>query len=228
MTHTSRILLCCLILSASLVNHAHADAIYKWQDADGVIHYGNVMPPQAAGRPVTTFDKRGLVIQKTGPAPTAEQRQQEEAQQASQAKQQRDLMEQKRHDSALLNTYSSANEIDIARRDNLQQIQQVITGIEAQMQPLLKKRQDMLDRNDNQPPTAGLQAERYQANEQRIQDLSGQLDNKKQELSATQARFDADKQRYIELTQSKQNGATGKPDSSSPVSPPATVPASSH
>ncbi len=224
MTHTCRIPLCHLVLFASLATCVHADPIYKWTDADGIVHYGNVMPAQAAGRPVTTFDKRGVVIQRSGPAPTAEQRQQEAAEQAASAKRQRDLTEQKRHDSALLNTYSSAQEIDIARHDNLQQIRQVITGIEAQMQPLLQKRQEMLAASHNQPPVSGLQAERFQANEQRIQDLNQQLDTKKQELSATRARFEADKQRFVELTQNKTNNtgsnasapALPKPDNGKP------------
>ena len=218
MTHACRIPLYRLALLASLATCAHADPIYKWVDADGIVHYGNVMPAQAAGRPVTTFDKRGVVIQQSGPAPTAEQRQQQAADQAAAAKRQRDLTEQKRHDIALLNTYSSAQEIDVARHDNLQQIRQVITGIEAQMQPLLQKRQEMLATNHDQPPVAGLLAERYQANEQRIQDLNAQLDTKKQELSATEARFEADKQRFVELTQAKQNN-TGSQAGNSPSAP---------
>jgi predicted RNase H-like nuclease (RuvC/YqgF family) len=167
---------------------AHAD-IYKWKDAQGVTHYGDTMPPQAAGRATIEMNKKGNIIKETAAALTPEQRAQNDAEQAKLKKDAQTLTEQKRHDSALLNTYTSPAEIDLARDRSLEQYKLVIDGTNAQLAPL----------RDKQSKLSPKSAE-YAENMKRISDLEGVLTQKNTEMAATKAKFAADRARYIELT----------------------------
>ncbi len=191
----STLLISLLTFAAS---NAHAGDIYRWRDASGVVHYGNVMPAQAAGAALTVIDKHGVVINQTQAALTAEQRAAQKNQQAILEQQRHNIQEQKRHDTALLNTYTSSQEIDLARADNLKQIQLMINGINAQLSPLLAKRAQMQSHAD------GSKTDKYRANERLITDLDNQLVIEQHNYDDTKNRFDADKARFIELTRNSQ------------------------
>ena len=179
---------------------ARADAIYKWRDADGVVHYGNTLPAKDAGLAGTTMDKHGLVVKQTPAAPTEQQRQAMQAEAARQARLQAAQIEQQRQDTALLNTYTSPSEIDLARDHNLELVQLVINGIQSRLGLLYDKRQQLLRESGGNIPTSGNTATEFNANEQHIRDLTTQLQQKNRELAATRSKYDAEKARFIELT----------------------------
>ncbi|BBO99828.1 DUF4124 domain-containing protein [Sulfuriferula nivalis] len=167
---------------------AHAD-IYKWKDAQGVTHYGDTMPPQAAGRATIEMNKKGSIIKETAAALTPEQRVQQQADQAKLDKETQVITEQKRRDSALLNTYTSPSEIDLARDRSLEQYKLVIDGTNARLEPLRAKLAKL-------PPKSAEYAETMK----RISDLEALLAQKNTEMAAAKAKFAADRARYIELT----------------------------
>lgn len=192
-------------LLLSIVTAAQAE-IYKWKDAQGVTHYGDTMPPQAAGRATTELSKKGMILKQTPAALTPEQRSNNEAAQSREAKEQQTLNDQKRRDSALLNTYTSPAEIDLARDRNLELSKLVITGTNARIAPLMEKQAKIMQQAGGKVPGKGPLAMEYAENAKHISELQTILTQKNNEMSEIRTRFDADKARYIELTGKKAGG----------------------
>lgn len=192
-------------LLLSMVTTAQAE-IYKWKDAQGVTHYGDTMPPQAAGRATTELNKRGTIVKQTPAALTPEQRLNNEAEQTRAAKDLQTQNEQKRRDSALLNTYTSPAEIDLSRDRNLEQSKLVINGTNARITPLLEKQAKIMQQAGGKVPESGPLAMQYAENAKHISELQAILTQKNNEMSEIRTKFDADKARYIELTGKKAGG----------------------
>ena len=186
-----------LMLSTATVAHAE---IYKWKDAQGVTHYGDTMPPQAAGRATTEMSKHGIVIKQTPAAMTPEQRLDNAAEAAKEVKEQQTQTELKRRDTALLNTYTSPAEVDLARDRNLEQSKLVINGTNLRLAPLQEKQAKLVQQAGGKIPHSGPQAAEYAANQKHITELEAILAQKNQEMNDIRNKFNADKARYIELT----------------------------
>ena len=169
--------------------------LYKWVDDQGVTHYSEVMPSGYTGDKMQ-LDKQGHEVKP-------------EQKQAAKAKPTVEgpspaVLEQRRHDKALLGSFSNVHEIDLARDRNLQQVNLRTKGIQLRMKTAnedlasYQKEQDSIVKS-GKPADKGLQQQISQTMG-RIARLKAQLDKSKVEASAIRARYDADKQRYIELT----------------------------
>ena len=195
-----------LLMLALLASALPAQAtMYKWVDAQGNTHYGDTLPPQSLGRGNVELDKQGLAIKRNAGALSAEQRQQQAQAQARKTQENVALTERKRRDSALLNTYTSPAEIDLARDRNLEQARLIIKSNDARLTPLRATQAQLVQqiagitRNQKPPPAHLTQARDANAAEiARLEQLQAQ---KNKEMDETRAKFDADKARYIELTQ---------------------------
>lgn len=183
------------LLATAFSSISHAD-IYKWRDANGVLHYGNTLPAQAAGSAMTTFDNHGQVVTQTAAALTDKQRQALAAKNAEEEKRLLAQQAQQRSDNALINTYTTPQEIDAARDHNLALTQLVIESLHSRMTPLLAKRANLIknaggkiSKNPN-----------YVSNETEIANLQAQLTQNQQALVSTRQKYDQEKARYIELT----------------------------
>ena len=178
-------------------------ATYKWVDEHGVTHYGDSIPPEYRDRANIEMNTRGVILKKNDPALSPEER---KARDAALAKQRQQDAEQKRKDSVLLNTYSSIDEIDLARDRNLQQIELIIKNIQEQkkaVQAELDARRDLAEAYTqvNKPVPEGLQQD-VETLEKNKQDLEMAITQKRKAADEIRAHFEQDKRRYIELTQS--------------------------
>jgi len=196
-----RILLCIMIFGLALPAQA---AMYKWVDAQGHTHYGDTLPQQATGRANVELDKQGLAIKKNAGALTPEQRQLRAVEQARLQQELQAKTEQKRRDTALLNTYTTPAEIDLARDRNLEQAKLTITGSQVQLRQL-RARQAKLDQQmavsaQGKRPVPAHVTEAHDANAREIAQLENAIAQKHKEMADTRAKFDADKARFIELT----------------------------
>ncbi len=194
------------LIMTALSQPSHAE-IYKWRDANGVLHYGNTLPAQDSGAAITTLDNHGMVIKQTAAAPTAKERAAQAAQAAAEAKQNAAKIEQQRQDTSLINTYTSPAEIDLARNHNLELTQLVITGIQSRLDLLLETRARLVKQTGGEAPMKGSLSTEYTTNEQHIQQLQMQLEQKQQELADINKKYDQEKARFIELT-GKSNSET--------------------
>lgn len=116
-----------ILISSALLNAqvAYADAkIVKWVDNKGVTHYGDRPPSYAESKTNVEMNKQGMVTKKNvvvSPKDTALDAQK---------------LAQDRKDKILLASYTSANEIDLARDRSLEMDKAALTSLAAQKESL--------------------------------------------------------------------------------------------
>jgi len=175
---------------------------YKWVDDKGVTHYGETIPPEYANKNNVELDK-GRTVKKTDIL-TPEERRANEAVEARKRVDEEAVLELKRRDKALVNTYSNEQEIDLARSRNLQQVDARVNSINSQIKLAkdnllgLQKEADGLNKAGKKiPPSLH---EDMQVLQSRLTKLQQDQEKVTSEKAALEARYDADKARYKELT----------------------------
>jgi hypothetical protein len=176
---------------------------YKWVDDKGTTHYSETIPPEYANKDRTELDKSGRVIKKEVVL-TPEQRRASEVADTDKRNDDGAALELKRRDKALNDTYSSVEEIDLARNRNLQQVQTRISSVSSQIKIAtdnllaLKKEAALLSSAGKIiPPSL---KEDILDSQARLAKLQQELEKTQAEKTAVEARYDADKARYRELT----------------------------
>ena len=198
----ARFLVAGFILCAAFSTSAEAK-LYKWVDDQGITHYSSTIPPEYADKNRVQINKAGREVvpdepkaKKSGP-PTPEE-------QAA--------IDQRRRDKALLDTYSNVNEIDLARDRNLQQVNARVNSIKIRLQSAQsnleahRKESEHFTKSDKKIPTY-LQND-LEDDQQHVDLLQGEMTRAQKDAAAIKARYDADKERYRELTGS----APAKPE----------------
>ncbi len=218
----ARALGACVLTVAALgpVSSALA-ATYKWVDDKGVVHYTDKIPQEAMNRGNVELDKQGIAVKRNDPPLTSEQRKAlaDEAARQEQIAKDRELID--RRDRALLATYTTESEIDLARK-------RAVTTIEAQIESsaaytaTLNKRKAQVDAQKaslgDKPLPLALENELASINSE----LAKQADltaTKRREIIAVNARYDADRKRWSEL-----RAATAAMSGGTNVRPTATRP----
>jgi hypothetical protein len=183
-----------------------AAKLYKWVDDNGTTHYGETVPPEYANKDRLELNQAGRVI-KSEEVPTPERRRAKELEDAKKRDDANTALEQQRHDKTLINTYNSVKEIDQARIRSLQQVDARINVINSYIKTAndnllaLQKEADGYT-NANRKIPDSLQEDLQDA-QARLTKLQHDSEIPKAEKAAFEARFDADKARYIELTGKK-------------------------
>jgi len=198
-----------LALALALVHAAGAAKIYKWTDEKGVTHYGEVIPPEYKDQAAQEMSTHGITLRKWDAAvanpTTPEQRKATEEKAVREREEKQRAFEQRRRDLALMNTYTSAQEIDDARDRTLQLPSQAIRGLE----PRLKKSQDRLAGLEQQAGTLakagkrvpdGLQAD-IADQKLEVETIQAEIERHKAQIELIKAKYEQDKKRYLEVTQ---------------------------
>ncbi len=192
----TKILLASAALCSAFCFNAEAK-LYKWVDDSGVTHYGETIPPEYANRDTQQLDKGRLSDRKDGfddKTKTSTKKETEEDKAALVAK---------RRDEALLNSYTTENEIDLARDRNLTQIEARInsynTLIKSAQENLddLRKEADSRTKSGRKIPQS--LTDDLAAAQERLEKLKRDLDTNQKESDAVKARYEADKQRFRTL-----------------------------
>jgi hypothetical protein len=197
-----------LALALALADAAAAAKIYKWADERGVTHYGEVIPPEYKDQAAQEMSPHGITLRKLDAASatiTPEQRKAAEEKAARERDEKQRAFEQRRRDVALVNTYTSTQEIDAARERTLQLPTQAIRGLE----PRLKKAQDRLAGLEQQ--AAGLvkagkrvpDGVESDIADQKIEvdTIRAEIERHKAQIEIIKAKYEQDKKRYLEVTQ---------------------------
>lgn len=98
---------------------AGAGSVYKWVDKDGNVHYTNTPPPEASQQERTVFDEHGNVTDTLAAPKTLEELEAERKLEAERLEAERLAKEQAARDNMLLQTYTSAEEMELARDGRL-------------------------------------------------------------------------------------------------------------
>jgi len=198
-------LLAALVTGLTLSLPAMA-TLYKWVDNNGITHYGETIPPEYADKDHQVLNKEGRVI-RNEEVMTPERRRAKDLEDAKIRDAATAEIEQQRHDKTLINTYSGVDEIDLARIRNVQQIDARINAFKASIKVAndnllsLQTEADSYTKANRQIP-ASLQQD-LQDSRDRLTKLQQDAAVPQAEKAALEARFAADKARYIQLTGGK-------------------------
>ena len=196
------VLLCSTLLAVAPA--AAQQRMYKCVDARGKVYYTQVPPPECLGRDTQELDKSGTPMRKsqTPAALTPEQQRAREAELKKKIEAEERAKEERRKNTALLNTYSSEKDIDDARGRALKEAELAIAETEKRIVGAQKRRKELESEKEfyvKKPMPLRLKQE-IANNEIEIKNQTELLDAKKKEISIINAKYDSDKRRYVELT----------------------------
>lgn len=217
-----------MALALALTATGVAAAAYKWVDEKGGVHYSDKVPPDVVNRSSVVINREGVQTRRIDAVLTPEQVRAQEAdaeRRQAQAKQQEDVL---RRDRALLGSYSTEGEIDLARNRALGVIDAVIKSSTSYREQLLKRKNDLDTKiaafqGKPMPPVYERDSENLKQELARQAEL---VELKRKEKESVAARYDADKLRWRELMAAKAKGGPAGAGSASAASAAATNAAS--
>jgi len=176
--------------------------VYKWVDSNGVVHYGDSVPAEYAQTERSVLNNQGVEVGHVEGRKSTEE-QAAEAQSAEAAKR------RAQHDQFLLSTYVSTKDIERLRDERLEQTDGQIKASSIYIDTLSARLAALQDRAGHfKPYSNDPNAQRMPddlaeelvrtLNEARTQRQA--LETKRREQADMRAQFEADIQRYRELT----------------------------
>jgi len=193
-------------LGAPIAQDASAQKIVCWKDKSGkTVGCGDKVPPEYQDNASQELDKRG-VTRKTNESAEEQAKRlaKEKENEKIRAEQDKKAAEQKRQDTALINTYSSEKEIDLRRDRELATIDSQITQMKV-MQKNAQDRQKEVKGRAGKAPT-DVQKEELARSDAAVSKADQALANKEKEKEDVRARYAAMRARYTEL-----KGGSGAP-----------------
>jgi hypothetical protein len=198
-----------LLLLALQMPAAHAGKTYCCTDERGRQACGDSLPRECFGRAYRELSERGTLLRQVEAPLTADQQAQREAALASKKKEERAAMEEKRKNQALLNTYTSEKDVDIARDRALADMESRVKEVQAKYGDAVKRKQKLeseMEFYKKKPVPAELK-EQIKVNDNEIKAQQSAMDAKKQEMEQVRTKFEEEKKRYLELMRDGKNAA---------------------
>lgn len=189
---------------------AAAQKLYKWVDESGKIHYTDKLPTEAAGKASSQISKQGNILKRSDAAPTSEELVAREAERRKKLEAEQIAKEERRKNMALLNTYSSEQDIEDARQRALKANEEAIASTERNIADAQKRQNELLAEAEfykKKPMPMQLKRD-LQAGETDLKNQHELLDAKKRDIASINTRYDEDKRRYLELTKANKTAAT--------------------
>ena len=187
--------------AAATISSGKDTVTYRWTDEQGVVHYGDSIPPQYAQKERTVLNSRGVEVRKIDAQKTPEQR-------AAEEHAQQGVDRQKQHDAFLMNTYTSVKDIEALRDLRLDQLhgqkvaaEQYVDNLQSRL-GALQVRAKIFRPYSSRPgahrmPDDVAEDLVHTLNELRTQ--RNALTTKMEEETAVRAQFQTDIERYREL-----------------------------
>ncbi|MGB6605805.1 MAG: DUF4124 domain-containing protein [Steroidobacteraceae bacterium] len=174
---------------------------YRWVDDQGVVHYGDTVPPQYAAKDREIINGDGVPVGHLDAQKTP-------AQLADEERERTEMIKQKQHDSFLITTYTSVKDIEALRDARLEQLraqqsagQQYVESLRSRLASLQARAMSYRPYSDNanarrMPDDLAENLVRT-ADELHVQ--SSSLAARASLAAGVSAEFDADIARYREL-----------------------------
>jgi hypothetical protein len=190
-----------LCMAGTLAYAAGDGVAYRWVDENGVVHYGDRLPPEYAKKESAILNKQGVEVRRNEAQRTAEQI-------AEDQKRAEAVLRQKQHDAFLLTTYTSVKDIEALRDERLDQIsgqrraaQQYVEGLHSRLNNLQARARNFAPYNEKpgarQMPDDLAEDLVRTMNEMKAQ--KNALEAKDAEESTLRTQFQSDIDRYREL-----------------------------
>lgn len=187
-----------LLLGAGLVLPAFAKITCC--EANGQRYCGDPTPPQCYDKARKEFGKGGTLKEVEAPL-TAEQAAAREEEKARKKEEERKIADQRRRDRALLDSYTSDKDIDKARDRAIADIEKNAEQAKNRLEIAQKKQQKIEGEKEfykGKPLPAALAAQ-VKDIEAEIAAQQKALAQKDSDVAAVRERYDADRQRYLQL-----------------------------
>ncbi len=188
-----------------------AMAAYKCVDERGITLIGDIPPAGCAKVVMYEVSRSGMVLRSIPPSLTPEQAKAKREEEARRKEAERAAARQKRKDLALLNTYATQNEIDVARDRNIEPVQVRIAGARERLQELEAQERKALERMSPAAdgrsrgarqaapaPSPALAADLARVRSEKAS-MQKALAGYAREVDEIRARYDADKRRWMAL-----------------------------
>jgi len=173
----------------------------------------DTLPDQCRGRPYRVLDSGGNVIKEVGPPLTPEEKAQQVLENQRKKQLEEAAREQQRKDQALLDTYATPQDIDLAQRKAENDVNLAIAATQAKIDNATKNRKKLADeaefyKKKRLPPELD---KNLRAVEHEIKVEQELLDIKKHDMETIRNKYEADRKRYQELTGRRSPGAPARP-----------------
>jgi hypothetical protein len=191
--------LCALAFAAACA--VPALGAFKCVDEKGRTHFEETPPPACANVVTYEISRSGTVIRKIEPT-SANAVAREDKEKSAEA--QKSTAEQKRRDKALLDSYSSEREIDSMRDRNVEILKTRLAAARAVLHKAEAKEHQLQGMADakGRATSALITADLERAKTERAS-AAASVARIEKDLEATQARFAADRARWLELRAAK-------------------------
>jgi hypothetical protein len=194
--------------------------LFRWVDDQGIVHYGDQVPPQYADQDTIVLNSQGVAVGAIPGRRTPEQLQRESDQKAAEDRAVNAAIQSRLRDQNLLATYLTVEEIE-ALRDRRAEIVEGQARVTTQYVDQLRARQAQLQQQAqhfkpyNTAPTAPQLPERLAEDLVRTTtDIATQqrnLEAKRSELERMKSQFAGDIARFRELKKIETDYARGAP-----------------
>lgn len=176
---------------------------YRCTGKDGKRYYSSTIPRQCYGELVEQLNAQGMVVKRFDPEGEEKARAAKEAEAAKKREEAAARREEDRRNRALLATYTSAQDIEEARKRALDAHGRTIEDVKLRIEALHKRRAGYdkeleFYKGDSKPP-AKLQRDIRNV-EIDLAAQEGLLAAKNREADAINERYDEDRKRYLQLT----------------------------
>lgn len=193
-----------LAFAAALACAPAAQAqIIKCVGKDGKTYVGQTLPPQCQGQAVDQMNQQGMVVKRQEAAMTPEQRAAKEAEEKAAKEREAAAKEEARKNKALLSTYGSDKDIEVARGRALADNENAVKQTQVKIEQIQKRGEGLKKelefyQGKNKPPAKLTQD--IQNNDIDLKAQQALLTAKKKEVDVINAKYDEDKRRYLDLT----------------------------
>jgi Domain of unknown function (DUF4124) len=170
---------------------ASADT-YKWVDEKGVVHYTDKMPAEDVNKAADVLDKQARPIKHIDPPLTPEQRAAKDAEDKRKLAAQRAQEEADRQDRALMQSFTSPQEIELSKARALATIDGQIESSRAYVGQLEKRKEEIEARKaalGSKPIPDSMERE-VASIDAEVARQSALIDQRQQERLQTAARYD--------------------------------------
>lgn len=197
------------LLAVSGTAHAQSGRIVCWKDASGkVVGCGDKVPPEYQGSATRELDRHGITRKRTESVEEANRRRERERELAKiKAEEERKALDQRRQDTALLETYANEKEIDAKRDRDLQVLDLQIEQLTGALKVTTQRYNDTKVRHDGavkmkKPVPAALKEDfrRLSTEKERFESSIANKHKEKEELRLKYAEY---RKRYTELRSSQ-------------------------
>jgi len=187
--------------NSSHSNNSQKGVAFKWVDEQGVVHYGDHVPPQYATEDRTILNSQGVEVGHVDAQKSAEA-------QAADARQRAEQMKQKQHDAFLVSTYTSEKDIEALRDVRLDQLKGQRVAAEQYLESLRVRLSTLQSRALSYRPYSERAdarrmpddvAENLVRTVNELREYTGTLTTNTQAETSLRAQFQADLERYRQL-----------------------------